>query len=240
MALGWRRVACLWRHRVALWALSERLSSELAVLCFAPPHVRLSQWSSCCMGWVFFPQLLPSRKLWVTRVPLGEGGLLACSASSCLPTQSSAVPLGPALTLSLEDLLNTNATLFWKPLQDLSQRCQQLGHPKPLSDTGPPFQEACFACPSWQSSAAWLLSSSWISLVVASSKGLLLASAVMPWLLGFFMLEAVLVCHLELRPGEHARSKMLLERGVSTPPQQALRALASDQLSDSCFHFSPF
>jgi len=193
----------------------------------------------------FFPQLLPSRKLWVTRVPLGKGGLLACSASSCLPAQSSAVPLGPALTLSVEGLLNTNATVFWKPLQDLSQRCQQLGHPKALSDTGPPFQEACFACAGWQrsqlaSSTAWLLSSSWISLVVASGKGLLLASAVVLWLLGFLMLEAVLVCHLELWPGEHARSNMLLERGVSTPPQQALRAPASDQLGDSCLLFSPF
>jgi len=98
----------------------------------------------------------------------------------------------------------------------------------------------CVLCPSGFFSTAWLLSSSWISLVVASGKGLLLASAVVLWLLGFLMLEAVLVCPLELWPGEHARSKMLLERGVSTPPQQALRAPASDPLGDSCLLFSPF
>lgn len=127
-----------------------------------------------------------------------------------------------SLTSLLEGLLNVNATVSWKPLQDLRQRCQQLGHPKPLRDTGPRFQEACFACPGWQSSqlassAAWLLSSSWIFLVVASNKGLLLVSAVLPWLLDFFMLEAVLVCHLELWPGEWALGNMLLERGFSHP-----------------------
>lgn len=76
----------------------------------------------------FLSQLLVSRKLWASPVPMGKHGPSGHS-SSCLPAEISALPLGQDLTFSLDDGLNVNIAVSLKLPEDLSQRCQVLGIP---------------------------------------------------------------------------------------------------------------
>ena len=87
-----------------------------------------------------------------------------------------------------------------------------------------------------------------ISLGLASGEGLLIRSPVPPWLLGFFMLEAVLACSLNFGWGSVqgiarcSKEKPGTQGARPAPPCQAasLCPLASPQLIDLCFLFPCF